>query len=103
LFYNEKDRVMKFAFAVCLALTVIFSITGAAHSQQLKALPVNSYVLTDPDGTPRYLVQYSEESKFRRVYYVKPAKTGEPNLPQPAESYRRPAPKKRFVWPNEWM
>jgi len=94
---------MKFAFAVCLALTVTFSVTGAARSQQLKALPVKSYVLTDPDGTPRYLVQYSEDSKFRTVYYVKPAKTVESNAPQRSESYRRPAPKKRFVWPNEWM
>jgi hypothetical protein len=95
---------MKLAFAVSLALAVTLSVTGAVHSQQqYKAIPVKSYVLTDPDGTPRYLVQYSEGSNFRTVYYVKPAKTVESNPPQRAETYRRPAPKKRFVWPNEWM
>jgi hypothetical protein len=98
---------MKLAFAVSLAVAVTLSTFGTVYSQQqqrqLKAIPVKSYVLTDPDGTPRYLVQYSEDSKFRTVYYVKPAKTVESNPPQRAESYRRPAPKKRFIWPNEWM
>jgi hypothetical protein len=88
-----------FAFAFVVTLSVV----GAAHGQQYREVPVKSYVLTDPDGTPRYLVQHSEETNFRRVYYVKPAKTAESNPPQRAESYRRPAPKKRFIWPNEWM
>jgi hypothetical protein len=93
--------MMKLAFA--FAFVVTLSVAGAAHSEQYKAMPIKSYVLTDPDGTPRYLVQHSEESNFRRVYYVKLAKTEESNPPQRAKSYRRPAPKKRFVWPNEWM
>jgi hypothetical protein len=88
---------MRFA----LALVVVLSVAGLAHSQQLKALPVNSYVLTDPDGTPRYLVQYSEESNVRRVYYVKPAKMRNSGPPSYKEGYRHP--KKRFVWPNESM
>jgi hypothetical protein len=95
---------MKLAFAAGLALAVTFSVTSVAHSQQqLKALPVKSYVLTDPDGTPRYLVQYSDESNFRRVYYVKPVKAADSNRPQRVEVNRRPAPKKRCVWPSEIM
>jgi hypothetical protein len=93
---------------LALTLVVALSVAGAAHSQQptppqLKAVPVKSYVLTDPDGTPRYLVQYSEESNFRKVYHVKPVTRAKTSAPQRAESYRRPAPKKRFVWPNEIM
>jgi hypothetical protein len=95
---------MKLAFAASLAFAVTLSVSGVAHAQQqYKAIPVKSYVLTDPDGTPRYLVQYSAESSFRKVYYVKPAKKEKSNAPQPAESYRRHAPKKRFIWPTEIM
>jgi hypothetical protein len=82
------------------------SVVGVAHSQQLKALPIKSYVLTDPDGTPRYLVQYSEDLKVRKTYYIKPVEQVEPqnsNPPQYRESNRRNAPAKRFIWPNEWM
>jgi hypothetical protein len=90
---------MKFALAFVIALLM----AGSAHAQQLKAVPVKSYVLTDPDGTPRYLVQYSEESNFRRVYYVKPAKSADSIPPQRPKVNRSPVMKKRFVWPNEIM
>jgi hypothetical protein len=99
--------MMKQAFAFAFAVTL--SVAGEARSEQYKEMPIKSYVLTDPDGTPRYLVQYSEESNFRTVYYVKPVKSDKPvdpatsSPPQRAESYRRPTPEKRFIWPNEWM
>lgn len=98
-----------------LALVVALSVVGMAHSQQLIELPIKSYVLTDPDGTPRYLVQYSEDLKIRKMYYVKPVEQAKPveqiepveqqnsNPPQYRESNRRSAPAKRFIWPNEWM
>jgi hypothetical protein len=95
-----------------LALVVTLSVVGVAYSQQLRALPIKSYVLTDPDGTPRYLVQYSDDLKIRKMFYVKPIEQVEEvepiepqnsNPPQYRESNRRSAPAKRFVWPNEWM
>jgi hypothetical protein len=90
---------------LALAFVAALSIAGAAHSQQFKVHPVQSYVLTDPDGTPRYLVQYSEASNSRRVYYIntnaaQPANSTAPKRP---ENKRRPAPKKRTYWPTEIM
>jgi hypothetical protein len=94
----------RLAFASIVAL----SLAGTAHSQQvesqqLKAVPVKSYVLTEPDGTPRYVVQYSEQSNFRKVYHVKPDERASTSAPQRAEGNRRPARKKRFIWPTEIM
>jgi hypothetical protein len=92
---------MRLALAIAFAVTL--SVCGTAHAQQYKALPVKSYVLTDPDGTPRYLVQYSEESNFRKVYYVKPVKPAKTTPRQGSDGPRRANPKKRFVWPSEIM
>jgi hypothetical protein len=88
---------------LALALVFALSVAGAAHSQQFKAHPVQSYVLTDPDGTPRYLVQYSDASNVRKVFYVNSAKSASSSPPQRAERSRRPAPKKRTYWPTEVM
>jgi hypothetical protein len=79
------------------------SLTGVAHSEQLKALPVTTYVLADPDGKPKYVVQYSQESNFRTVYHVKPAQPDDASEAQPPKPKRRPAPRKRFIWPTEVM
>jgi hypothetical protein len=101
---NERYQVMKIAFALSTAVAITLSVSGAAYSQQqLKALTVKSYVLTDPDGTPRYLVQYSEESNFRQVYNVHSAKSVSSSPPKRAERSRRPASKKRRYWPSEVM
>jgi hypothetical protein len=86
-----------------LALVAALSVAGVAHSQQLKAHPVTSYVLTDPDGTPRYLVQYSEEPNVRKVYHVTTAKPANSSPPKRAENRRRPARKKPRYWPTEVM
>jgi hypothetical protein len=91
--------MMKIVFALAVGLLV----SGVAHAQQYKALPVESYVLVDPDGTPRYLVQYTAASNVKRVYQVKAVTSDTSNQRPRRESQRRTAPKKRFIWPNEIM
>ena len=86
-----------------LAFAVALSVVGVAHAQQLKSVPVNSYVLTEPDGTPRYLVQNAEESKSRKVYRVTPVEQEESSTPQRGKRNGRRGTEKRFIWPNEWM
>jgi hypothetical protein len=95
---------MKLAFAVSLALAVTLSVSGAAHSQQqLKALPVNSYVLTNPDGTPLYLVQHSKEWETRKVYHVvKPAEQENSNPPNRGRRSRRSATENRVNSTRSW-
>jgi hypothetical protein len=88
---------------LALAIVVTLSVAGLAHSQQFNVLPVKSYVLTDPDGTPRYLVQYSKESNFRQVYHIKASKPANSSPPQRSEGNRRRTPKKRVYWPTEIM
>jgi hypothetical protein len=85
-----------------LVLAVILSVAGAAHAEQYKQLPVKSYVLTDPDGTPRYLVQHSEKSNFRTVYYVKPVEQENSSPPQRGNRSRPSAPEKRFTSKRSW-
>jgi hypothetical protein len=88
---------------LALALVIVLSVAAVAHSQQLKAHSVKSYVLTDPDGTPRYLVQYAEEPNVRKVYHIKTAKPANSSPPQRGEGNRRRAAKKRVYWPTEIM
>jgi hypothetical protein len=90
---------MRLTFVLLTAL----SIAGVAHSQQFKAIPVKSYVLTDADGTPRYLVQYSQESTSRTMYRVRATKPVDSTRPERSKNGRRPAPKKRVYWPTEVM
>ena len=101
---------------IVLALIIALSVFEVAHAeqsqapllnssdaQQLKALPINSYVLTDSDGTPLYLVQYSKEWETRKVYHVVKSTEQQTSSPsQLGDRSRRSAPAQRVKSTRSW-
>jgi hypothetical protein len=101
---------------IVLVLIVALSVVKVAHAeqvqapsvasapaQQLKAVPINSYVLTDSDGTPLYLVQHSTEWKSRKVYHVvKQVEQENSSPPERVNRSRRSALETRVNSTQSW-